>query len=87
MIGYGATYTGAYTFNRASATAALFYTPDYWVHRAMISYGISRSAVLQLNINNLFDEHYYTRIRNNATSGWATPGEARNAVLSLNYRF
>jgi catecholate siderophore receptor len=87
MIGYGATYAGAYTFNRASASAALFYTPDYWVHRAMISYGISRSAVLQLNINNLFDEHYYTRIRNNATSGWATPGEARNAVLSLSYRF
>jgi hypothetical protein len=30
---------------------------------------------------------YYERIRNNATSGWATPGAGRSAVLSLTYRF
>jgi catecholate siderophore receptor len=56
---------------------------------------------LQLNVQNLFNEHYYTNIRNNVgtaltgatanngvvTGGWATPGEARSAVLSLFYSF
>ncbi|MEJ0022197.1 MAG: TonB-dependent siderophore receptor [Alphaproteobacteria bacterium] len=85
-VGYGASYQGEYTFNRVSGQP-LFYTPDYWVHRAMVSYEFMPRAVIQLNVNNLFDEEYYTRIRNNATSGWATPGDARNAVLSLNYRY
>ncbi len=86
-IGYGATYQGEYTFNRASSTSALYYTEPYWVHRAMIAYEVTDHFVLQLNVNNLFDETYYTRIRNNATSGWATPGDARNFVLSANLRY
>ena len=35
-------------------------------------------------VNNVFDEDYFIRVRNN---GWATPGEARSAVLSATYRF
>jgi catecholate siderophore receptor len=85
-VGYGATYQGEYSFNRVVGQA-LYFAEDYWVHRAMVSYELTPNAVLQLNVNNLFDEEYYARIRNNATSGWATPGEARSAVLSLNYRF
>ena len=53
----------------------------------MISYEVQRNLVLQHNVSNLFDEEYYERIRNNAANGWATPGAARSAVLSLNYRF
>jgi catecholate siderophore receptor len=86
-LGYGAIYQGRYTFNRASATSGLFYTPSYWLQRAMASYEINENVVLQLNIDNLADEVYYERIRNNATSGWATPGAGRSAVLSLTYRF
>ncbi len=86
-IGYGVTYQGAYTFNRAAATAGLNYTPSYWVHRAMASYQIGNSLMLQLNVNNLFDKEYFERIRNNATNGWATPGAARSAVLSATYSF
>jgi len=41
---------------------------------------------LQLNIDNVTDEVYYERIRNNAANGWATPGSARSAVLSLTWR-
>lgn len=85
-IGYGVTYQGEYTFNRASATADLYYTPDYWVHRAMLSYAFNDNLGLQFNINNVTDEEYFERIRNNAGNGWATPGAARNAVLSLNWR-
>lgn len=87
LVGYGATYQGEYTFARASAASPQLYTDDYWVHRAMVAYELNEHAVLQLNVNNLTDETYYTRIRNNATSGWATPGEARSFVLSLNMRY
>jgi len=39
---------------------------------------------LQLNIDNLFDKQYFTRVRNN---GWATPGAARSAVLTATFKF
>ena len=87
LLGYGATYQGEYTFARPSASAPQLYTNDYLVHRAMVSWAATRNVTFQLNANNLSDEHYYTRIRNNATSGWATPGESRSFVLSANLRF
>lgn len=87
LLGYGVTYQGEYTFTRQSASSPLYYTPDYFVHRAMISYPITPRAVLQLNVNNLLDEGYFERVRNNATNGWATPGAERSATLSFSYRF
>ena len=86
LLGYGVTYQGEYTFSRVSG-GDLYYTPDYYVHRAMVAYPIAENAVLQLNVSNLFDEEYYERVRNNATNGWATPGAARQATLSLTYDF
>jgi catecholate siderophore receptor len=87
MAGFGSTYQGEYTFARPTEDAPQLYTDDYWVHRAMIAYEVNEHLVLQLNANNLTDEEYYTRVRNNATSGWATPGEGRSFVLSANMRF
>src|SRR5690606_38191457 len=69
-----------------SAAADLYYTDSYVVHRAMASYEFNDKLGLQFNINNVTDEKYFERIRNNATNGWATPGAARNAVLSLTWR-
>ena len=85
-IGYGLTYQGEYTFARTSATADLYYTPDYVVHRAMAAYEINDNIALQLNLDNVTDEVYYERIRNNATNGWATPGSARSGVLGFTWR-
>jgi catecholate siderophore receptor len=85
-VGYGVTYQGEYTFARSGAAPDLYYTPDYLVHRAMATYDINDSIGLQLNVDNVTDEEYYERIRNNATSGWATPGAARSAVLSVTWR-
>ena len=85
-VGYGVTYQGEYTFARTSATAGLFYTDSYLTHRAMATYEWNDNLALQLNIDNVTDEVYYERIRNNATSGWATPGSARSAVVSLTWR-
>ena len=56
----------------------------YTTHRAMVGYEVNKQLSLQLNANNLFDKEYYIRVRNN---GWATPGDARQVVLSATYRF
>ena len=37
------------------------------------------------NINNLFDEQYYTRIIANYKTGYM--GDGRSAVVALNYKF
>jgi catecholate siderophore receptor len=86
VFGYGLTYQGEYTFTRFAGATELYYTPSYVVHRAMATYTFSDNLSMQLNVDNLTDEQYYERIRNNATNGWATPGSARAAVLSLNWR-
>ncbi|MND09756.1 hypothetical protein D3C83_333320 [compost metagenome] len=52
----------------------------------MATFTLSENLALQLNIDNLTDEEYFERIRNNAGNGWSTPGAARNAVVSLNWR-
>jgi catecholate siderophore receptor len=85
-VGFGTTYQGEYTFNRASDTAELYFTPDYWLYRAMLMYSLNDNVALQLNVDNLTDEEYFERVRNNATSGWATPGAARSAVLRVSWR-
>ncbi|ALN84687.1 tonB-dependent siderophore receptor family protein [Lysobacter capsici] len=87
QIGYGATYQGKIWLTQHSATnvnGPLTTYGSYWTHRAMVNYKINRSASLQLNVNNLTDEDYFTRIRNN---GWATPGDGRQFVLSANFAF
>jgi catecholate siderophore receptor len=94
-FGYGATYQGEFYPNNATA-AAYLKTDAYWVHRAMVSYQLTSRIGLQLNVNNLFDEEYYTGIRNNLTitngvvtagNGWANPGEGRSAVLTATFKF
>ncbi|MBX9399726.1 TonB-dependent receptor [Lysobacter sp. BMK333-48F3] len=87
QVGYGATYQGKIWLTQHSATnvnGPLTTYGSYWTHRAMVNYKINRQASLQLNVNNLTDEEYFTRIRNN---GWATPGDGRQVVLSANFSF
>ena len=87
MVGYGATYSGEYAFQRPTASTRLFHAPSYWVHNASVTWNATESLSLQLNVKNLFDEDYYTRIRSSNGFGWATPGDVRSAQLTLNYRF
>lgn len=81
-LGYGATYQGKFAFS-AAATNVIYSNP-YWVHNAYVSYDITPALSAQVNVKNIFDKVYYTRIRNN---GWATPGDARAGVLTINYHF
>lgn len=80
-IGYSATYQGSFALNTPTATAATVYrSDDYLIHNAYLAYDFSRNISAQLNIKNIGDKLYFTRIRNN---GWATPGDARSAVLTI----
>ena len=80
-FGYGVTYQGDfYTASAANAPRVKSYT----MHRAMAGYQFNARFGLQLNIDNLFDKQYFTRVRNN---GWATPGAARSAVLTATFKF
>jgi catecholate siderophore receptor len=80
-VGYGVTYQGVTYLAR---TTPYVKAPSYWLHKAMVSYQVTDQALVQLNVNNLFDKEYYTRIRNN---GWATPGDGRSVVATINYMF
>jgi catecholate siderophore receptor len=87
QVGYGATWQADNYVQQHSATylsGALQQSPDYWVHRAMVAWRVNRNLDLQLNVNNLTDKEYYTRIRNN---GWATPGDGRQYTLTATYNF
>ena len=99
-LGYGLTYQGKVALtNRVAPSAAAtnlvqYYSDDYLVQRALLSYSFREGLTAQLNVQNLFDKRYYTNIRNNVstttgavTGGWALPGEGRSAVLSLFYSF
>ncbi|MHA6719676.1 TonB-dependent receptor [Sphingomonas sp. RS6] len=89
-LGYGVTYQGEMAFNNSSlntttnVVSEVATSDDFWVHNAFLTYDITRNVSAQLNVKNVTDSEYYTRIRNN---GWATPGESRSAVLTLNVRY
>jgi len=94
-IGYGLTYQGKFALHqRTLLQRTQFYSDDYLTHRLLVSYPITERLTAQVNVQNLTDEDYYTGIRNNVnatsgviTGGWATPGESRQATLSLYMSF
>jgi catecholate siderophore receptor len=90
QVGYGATYVGEYTVSQHSATnpdGPLNTVDSYWVNRLMVAYNVNHNLRLQLNLNNIFDEEYLTRVRTAGDVAWGTPGDARSAVLTATYTF
>ncbi|KGT47987.1 TonB-dependent siderophore receptor [Acinetobacter sp. HR7] len=60
------------------------YVPGYVRYDAMARYNVNKNVDLQLNVNNLTDERYFTKAY---ASHYATEAEGRNAVLSLNFKY
>ena len=89
-LGYGLTYQGSFAFGTPSlatggaALNGVLRSEDYLIHQAYLSYEFMPGLSAQVNVKNFTDEDYYTRIRNN---GWATPGDGRAAILTLNATF
>ncbi len=84
QIGYGFTWQSKFYATNVAPMVAM---PGYAVHRAMIGYAPLEHLSVQLNVNNIFDKLYYTRVRMNATSPWTVPGDGRSATLTVNYSF
>lgn len=89
-LGYGLTYQGSFAFGTPSlatggaALNGVLRSEDYLIHQAYVAYEFMPGLSAQVNVKNIGDEEYYTRIRNN---GWATPGDGRAAILTLNATF
>ena len=94
-VGYGFTaQSGVATYQRNLLQRTQFITDGWMTHRFFLSYQVTEGLTAQLNVQNAFNDRYFTSIRNNVnattgavTGGWAAPGEDRSAVLSLFYSF
>ena len=60
------------------------WVPGYVRYDAMARYNVNKNVDLQLNVNNLSDERYFTKAY---ASHYATEAEGRNAVLSVNFKY
>jgi len=79
-LGAGMNYVG----ERLGETATSFELPDYTIARVFADYNLSASLSLRAEIDNLFDESYYT---NSYSSLWIQPGLPRSYRVSANVRF
>lgn len=61
-----------------------FRLPAYAVARAFAAYEVTRSTTVRLDIDNLFNETYYT---NSFSALWVQPGTPRGARMSAAFRF
>ncbi|MDQ8756581.1 TonB-dependent receptor [Sphingosinicella sp. LHD-64] len=85
QVGYGLTYQGSIALNQSTLAAPQQFRADsYMTHRFYAAYAFANGLTAQVNVQNAFNERYFTGIRNN---GWAVPGEDRSAVFSLFYSF
>ncbi|MEZ9595985.1 TonB-dependent receptor [Shewanella sp. 10N.261.52.F9] len=80
-ISLGAKYVDDRSTNSSSFGIPDGYVPSYTVLDTAISYDVD-DWKLQLNVNNLFNEEYYSK----AMFLGGMPGEERNAKLTLTYR-
>ena len=60
------------------------YVPGYIRYDAMARYNLNKNVDLQLNVNNLSDERYFTKAY---ASHYATEAEGRSAVLAINFKY
>lgn len=61
-----------------------FKLPAYAVARAFAAYEVTRSTTVRLDVDNLFNETYYT---NSFSALWVQPGTPRSTRVSAAFRF
>ncbi|WP_074384003.1 TonB-dependent receptor [Acinetobacter pseudolwoffii] len=76
---------GAIAMDKVYGNAAnTKWVPGYVRYDAMARYNVNKNVDLQLNINNLSDERYFTKAY---SSHYATEAEGRSAVLAVNFKY
>ncbi len=84
-LGGGARHVGGLKRGTDGAVGTPTSTDSYWVFDAVATWMVSPDVDLRLNVYNLFDEEYVAAINK---SGYRyTPGIARSAMLTANFRF
>jgi catecholate siderophore receptor len=81
-LGYGAQYVGEWHQNATDP----YKIEDFWLQNALIGYRVNRNFHVRLNVNNLANETYFTRVRGNAV-GWGDPGVGRTTVMTATLNF
>jgi len=61
-----------------------FELPSYTTARVFVNYDVTDSIGIAAEVNNLFDETYYT---NSFADAWVQPGTPRNVKFSASYKF
>jgi len=84
-IGFGLNGASQSASGAPSATVAARSQNDYAIVKLQFGYEIDKSHALTLDINNLFDTTYYTRL--GGTNTYNTYGDPRNAVLTLRVKY
>lgn len=79
-VGAGAIYADKVYGNTTNTKLA----PSYVRYDAMGRFEVNPQVNVQLNVNNLSNERYFTKTY---ASHYATEAEGRNAVLSLNFKY
>lgn len=80
QVGGGLLHVG----ERSGEFTTNFTLPAYTVVRAFAAYEVNRSTTLRLDIDNLFNETYYT---NSFSALWVQPGTPRSARVSASFKF
>ncbi|MCI4568770.1 TonB-dependent siderophore receptor [Lysobacter sp. CFH 32150] len=80
-VGLGATYRSE-VFAQSTSNAVVL--KSYTRYDAAVFYAVSESVELQLNVENLFDKHYFTSAHNDNN---ITPGSPRAAYASVTFKF
>jgi iron complex outermembrane receptor protein len=70
--------------DRLGETGTTFELPGYTIARVFASYEINTAVSLRADVDNLFDETYYT---NSFSRLWVQPGPTRQARVSAVLRF
>lgn len=81
----GAGITAVGDFSSTGRKGPVIEAPGYVVVDAMIGYDFTDKLSAQLNVNNIFDNDYYTRV--GAMGTFNLRGEPANAMLSVRYDF
>ncbi|KPZ58822.1 Ferrichrome-iron receptor precursor [Pseudoalteromonas sp. P1-13-1a] len=73
-----------YVDNRNGFFGTDFELPSYTTARAFVNYQVTDAIGITAEVNNLFDETYYT---NSFADAWVQPGTPRNVKFSASYKF
>ena len=80
QLGGGLVHVG----QRSGEFTTRFKLPGYTVVRAFAAYELTKAATLRLDVDNLFNETYYT---NSFSPLWVQPGTPRSARVSAAFKF